>query len=397
MRRERTADECRSGGRSTSARFHLLHPAAGTSSTIRHFLPTSSTSTADFFSVDRRTGGAGLSLPFGVDESPDSSRSFPSPDIVAQMTWMTTAQPTGRRTSLSSTTTTTTSSSAAVGQIDGVQRTVGDEVCRKRRIEIEFHDSSPTSTTTTTAKVRKLRRLKANDRERNRMHALNAALERLRRVLPTSSSSDGVVVGIAVVGGGDGSENRRYSTSTPEADAVAEAAVAAAAASEIKLTKIETLRLAYNYIWALTETLRIADDERSNRRRNRRDCIAFDNDDIEMTAANDSAIDVGDIALMNGDIVDRWRYASSVAASSTPAGSRSADVTTSIPSLPLPCFDKLARWRYGTAATSPGCCAPQRHSSPEAATTISNYVASGNGSRQADVRPDCAMELRRLP
>ncbi|XP_077466060.1 neurogenin-1 [Stigmatopora argus] len=64
--------------------------------------------------------------------------------------------------------------------------------------------------------VRKSRRLKANDRERNRMQNLNGALDQLRRVLP-------------------------------------------ALPDESKLTKIETLRLAHNYIWALAETLRMAD------------------------------------------------------------------------------------------------------------------------------------------
>nr|XP_006116148.1 neurogenin-1 [Pelodiscus sinensis] len=64
--------------------------------------------------------------------------------------------------------------------------------------------------------LRKSRRVKANDRERNRMHHLNAALDELRSVLP----------------------------SFPE---------------DTKLTKIETLRFAYNYIWALSETLRLAD------------------------------------------------------------------------------------------------------------------------------------------
>ncbi|XP_037317415.1 neurogenin-1 [Pungitius pungitius] len=64
--------------------------------------------------------------------------------------------------------------------------------------------------------VRKNRRVKANDRERNRMHNLNDALDTLRELLP-------------------------------------------ACAEETKLTKIETLRLAHNYIWALSETVRIAD------------------------------------------------------------------------------------------------------------------------------------------
>lgn len=60
------------------------------------------------------------------------------------------------------------------------------------------------------------RRAKANDRERNRMHNLNSALDALRKVLPTFPD-------------------------------------------DAKLTKIETLRFAHNYIWALTETLRITE------------------------------------------------------------------------------------------------------------------------------------------
>uniref|UniRef100_A0A493U009 Neurogenin 2 n=1 Tax=Anas platyrhynchos platyrhynchos TaxID=8840 RepID=A0A493U009_ANAPP len=64
-------------------------------------------------------------------------------------------------------------------------------------------------------RLKRSRRLKANNRERNRMHHLNAALDALRDVLPTF----------------------------PE---------------DAKLTKIETLRFAHNYVWALTETLRLA-------------------------------------------------------------------------------------------------------------------------------------------
>lgn len=63
-------------------------------------------------------------------------------------------------------------------------------------------------------RLKKHRRQKANDRERNRMHTLNEALERLRCVLPTF----------------------------PE---------------DTKLTKIETLRFAHNYIWALSQTLTV--------------------------------------------------------------------------------------------------------------------------------------------
>ncbi|XP_029460766.1 neurogenic differentiation factor 1 [Rhinatrema bivittatum] len=59
----------------------------------------------------------------------------------------------------------------------------------------------------------KVRRMKANARERNRMHGLNAALDNLRKVVPCYSKTQ-------------------------------------------KLSKIETLRLAKNYIWALSEILR---------------------------------------------------------------------------------------------------------------------------------------------
>ena len=61
-------------------------------------------------------------------------------------------------------------------------------------------------------KLKRLRRIKANDRERNRMQNLNVALEKLREALP-------------------------------------------AFPDETKLTKIETLRFANNYICALTESV----------------------------------------------------------------------------------------------------------------------------------------------
>lgn len=67
-------------------------------------------------------------------------------------------------------------------------------------------------------KLKKNRRMKANDRERNRMHSLNEALERLRLVLPIFPDDN-------------------------------------------KLTKIETLRFAKNYIWTLSETLRLVDSK----------------------------------------------------------------------------------------------------------------------------------------
>lgn len=59
--------------------------------------------------------------------------------------------------------------------------------------------------------------MKANDRERNRMHMLNEALDRLRCVLPTYPD-------------------------------------------DAKLTKIETLKFAHNYIWALSHTLQVVEE-----------------------------------------------------------------------------------------------------------------------------------------
>lgn len=69
---------------------------------------------------------------------------------------------------------------------------------------------------TVVLKLKKTRRLKANDRERNRMHTLNTALDELRTVLPQNND-------------------------------------------DAKLTKIETLRFAYNYIWTLSEMLKMID------------------------------------------------------------------------------------------------------------------------------------------
>ncbi|KAJ8985114.1 hypothetical protein NQ317_012764 [Molorchus minor] len=65
----------------------------------------------------------------------------------------------------------------------------------------------------------KLRRSKANARERNRMHGLNAALDRLRSRMPIQITHSDL-------------------NSSPQ-----------------KLSKIETLRLARNYIIAMTQTL----------------------------------------------------------------------------------------------------------------------------------------------
>lgn len=79
---------------------------------------------------------------------------------------------------------------------------------RKRYNKSRQRNRSPTLV----AKLKKTRRSKANDRERNRMHGLNEALDSLRKILPNFSEDN-------------------------------------------KLTKIETLRFAHNYIWALSQTL----------------------------------------------------------------------------------------------------------------------------------------------
>ncbi|KAI9588765.1 basic helix-loop-helix neural transcription factor tap isoform 1-T4 [Glossina fuscipes fuscipes] len=82
----------------------------------------------------------------------------------------------------------------------------------KRKYAIGQNRMTRSRSPTQVIRIKKFRRLKANDRERNRMHMLNDALERLRITLPQ----------------------------LPE---------------ETKLTKIEILRFAHNYIFALEQVL----------------------------------------------------------------------------------------------------------------------------------------------
>lgn len=82
----------------------------------------------------------------------------------------------------------------------------------KRKYAVGKNRMTRTRSPTQVMRIKKNRRMKANDRERNRMHMLNEALEKLRLALPTF----------------------------PE---------------ETKLTKIETLRFAHNYIFALEQVL----------------------------------------------------------------------------------------------------------------------------------------------
>ena len=82
----------------------------------------------------------------------------------------------------------------------------------KRKYAVGKNRMTRSRSPTQVVRIKKFRRLKANDRERNRMHTLNDALERLRVTLPQ----------------------------LPE---------------ETKLTKIEILRFAHNYIFALEQVL----------------------------------------------------------------------------------------------------------------------------------------------
>lgn len=82
----------------------------------------------------------------------------------------------------------------------------------KRKYAVGKNRMTRSRSPTQVLRIKRNRRMKANDRERNRMHTLNEALERLRLVLPTF----------------------------PE---------------DTKLTKIETLKFAHNYIFALEQVL----------------------------------------------------------------------------------------------------------------------------------------------
>ncbi|XP_055914416.1 basic helix-loop-helix neural transcription factor TAP [Eupeodes corollae] len=95
----------------------------------------------------------------------------------------------------------------------GVQTsTPTKEAKPKRKYAVGKNRVTRSRSPTQVVRIKKFRRMKANDRERNRMHTLNDALERLRSTLP----------------------------SLPE---------------ETKLTKIEILRFAHNYIFALEQVL----------------------------------------------------------------------------------------------------------------------------------------------
>ena len=95
-------------------------------------------------------------------------------------------------------------------------------------------------------KLKRNRRLKANDRERNRMHMLNKALERLRSVLPSSFTEN-------IDNNNDNNNNDNFSDDGNNSQHSSN--------QNNKMTKIETLRFAHDYIWALSETLRSLDSQ----------------------------------------------------------------------------------------------------------------------------------------
>ncbi|GAB6033686.1 Neurogenic differentiation factor [Chamberlinius hualienensis] len=98
-------------------------------------------------------------------------------------------------------------------------------------------------------RIKRCRRVKANDRERNRMHNLNDALDQLREVLP-------------------------------------------AFPDDTKLTKIETLRFAYNYIWTLSEMVKITSTETNNNNMNSSNCANRVNlmEELERSKNSSSAL-----------------------------------------------------------------------------------------------------------
>ncbi|KAK6104353.1 Uncharacterized protein BM_BM5793 [Brugia malayi] len=93
-------------------------------------------------------------------------------------------------------------------------KTTGENIVKRTKRKYRCRVRSPE----TIRRTKQIRRSKANARERRRMHNLNEALEKLRRILPQ----------------------------LPD---------------EPKLTKIETLRMANNYIYALRQILSSSQEE----------------------------------------------------------------------------------------------------------------------------------------
>ena len=129
---------------------------------------------------------------------------------------------------------------------------------------VSSNSSKPARTRRTRAKspslvqkLKKNRRIKANDRERNRMHNLNRALERLRDILPVSSTTAAVVAN---------NEQQQQQLQQKQQQLKQQQQQQHQEQQELsncsnKLTKIETLRFAGSYILALNNLLHMDIDQ----------------------------------------------------------------------------------------------------------------------------------------
>ncbi|XP_027203240.2 uncharacterized protein LOC113797106 [Dermatophagoides pteronyssinus] len=150
-------------------------------------------------------------------------------------------------------TTTTTSSTAMIPEsskrIVKNNRKKSEKKPRQPRQQQHQRNTKPrirSKSPSLVVKLKRNRRLKANDRERNRMHMLNKALERLRSVLPSSFTEN-------IDNNNDNNNNDNFSDDGNNSQHSSN--------QNNKMTKIETLRFAHDYIWALSETLRSLDSQ----------------------------------------------------------------------------------------------------------------------------------------
>ena len=194
-------------------------------------------------------------------------------------------------------------------------------------------------------KLKKVRRQKANDRERHRMHLLNDALERLRLVLPSMPQDQ-------------------------------------------RLTKIETLRFAHNYIWALSQAVgviqslktgnnEVFDQEKTNQRLKE---ASLHLEDTEIEALeNKYIVRVGNVRIMlDGD----GQFLETVATRpATPPPESSGGLTP----LPTPAYDRqvssttplLPNNNYFVPIPSHHGAFPCNHSSSRSEVMTSDLHASG--------------------
>ena len=196
---------------------------------------------------------------------------------------------------------------------------------KKRYTKSRVRSRSPSEIT----RLKKLRRSKANDRERNRMHMLNNGLEKLRGVLPTF----------------------------PE---------------ETKLTKIETLRYAYNYIWALQHAAAV-----------------LDNDDEEVidTFKNEGlSVKIGDITVnitdQGNNIVPNTPPCDRLSLPSSPVGSVNSGCLSN--NNIVPAKESQCRKSLGFSDMSPNPCHEQVPVVPQFCDQMGQKLSS-------PVLPPCSM------